>query len=364
MSCEAIERNYLEVETDKAIYNFEFSEVQFEITGTCNMSCEHCRGAFDEKVDLPKEQVVKVLKFARKFSPNFKEVTISGGEPLLHKEFRELLIDVRNLGVTHLTLTTNGTYINREILEFIKSLEFNRVTFSISLDSIDPIKHNTFRNHKNAFEYAIRAFREIVNYNESSFYVSMRSTLLPADISSMENMVLFAISLGLNRISFSSVLPSGNAINKPDLWMDKMQLKAFSENLQHMHIKYGDRIHVSSNEPLKWISREREYKNEDGIIKIEGCPAGTISFNINSNGDMTPCSLFGLKMMNILDMTEDEIEYNYKNSKIVHELLDKNLKGNCGSCHVKESCVGCRARAYYITGDYLEQDSNCWLESN
>jgi MoaA/NifB/PqqE/SkfB family radical SAM enzyme len=39
------------------------------------------------------------------------------------------------------------------------------------------------------------------------------------------------------------------------------------------------------------------------------------------------------------------------------QLRDKSvLKGKCGICEFKEICGGSRARAYAVTGDYLESD--------
>lgn len=40
----------------------------------------------------------------------------------------------------------------------------------------------------------------------------------------------------------------------------------------------------------------------------------------------------------------------------------KTLKGKCGKCRYKHTCGGCRAIAYYKTGDYLESDPNCFFE--
>lgn len=78
----------LEVETDEAIYEIELGPVQLEITGRCNMDCEHCRGSNLDRKDMPLAEITKIMKFVRKFSPSYKEITLSGGEPFLHHDFR------------------------------------------------------------------------------------------------------------------------------------------------------------------------------------------------------------------------------------------------------------------------------------
>jgi radical SAM protein with 4Fe4S-binding SPASM domain len=35
------------------------------------------------------------------------------------------------------------------------------------------------------------------------------------------------------------------------------------------------------------------------------------------------------------------------------------LSGKCGMCEYRSFCAGCRARAYYATGDYLSEEPYC-----
>jgi hypothetical protein len=41
---------------------------------------------------------------------------------------------------------------------------------------------------------------------------------------------------------------------------------------------------------------------------------------------------------------------------------ESRVKGKCSRCRYKESCRGCRALAYYATGDYLAEDPTCFFE--
>ena len=36
-----------------------------------------------------------------------------------------------------------------------------------------------------------------------------------------------------------------------------------------------------------------------------------------------------------------------------------NLKGKCGACEFRQICLGCRARAFAATGDYLDEEPFC-----
>lgn len=51
---------YLQVETQKSSYLVEFSQIQIEITGKCNMLCHHCRASKEEARDMEMGQIKKL----------------------------------------------------------------------------------------------------------------------------------------------------------------------------------------------------------------------------------------------------------------------------------------------------------------
>ena len=83
--------------------------------------------------------------------------------------------------------------------------------------------------------------------------------------------------------------------------------------------------------------------------------------NIFSNGIITPCSMLHEPIVNVTDKSPSEILKAYTSSDIIKNLVERNVKGKCGSCEFKRLCGGCRAAAHGITGDYLAEDQTCWL---
>jgi len=52
-----------------------------------------------------------------------------------------------------------------------------------------------------------------------------------------------------------------------------------------------------------------------------------------------------------------------ENTEIFEQLRNvENLKGNCGGCEFRIVCMGCRARAYAATGDFLAEEPFCIYE--
>jgi len=359
MECK-IETPRLEVETEDAIYEIEFGQVQIEITGRCNMNCLHCRAARQLKEDMPVEQIVKIIRFARRFSPNYKEVILSGGEPLIHRDFSEVLKQVRANGGEFITLTTNGSLLTAEHLALIKELAFQRFVLSVSLDNLNPDEHDRFRAHRGAFPKAVKALQLAAECGLPNVIASMRSTIQASQIGQMEAMVAFAKSLGCKRVSFSAIHPAGKAIERDDLWMTREQKHAFIKEVYRLKQVFPD-LNVTTNDPLKCLLRGKNDLGEAGELVFDGCGAAAITFNVNSDGTMTPCALLDLPMMNVFPLSLDEIAEQYRRSQIVRDMLAMNLTGKCGACKIKYQCGGCRARALIQNGDILGEDPHCWL---
>ncbi len=362
MECktEKTPRPRLEVETEDTIYEIEFGQVQIEITGRCNMNCQHCRAIHQVREDMPIEQIVKIIRFARQFSPNYKEIILSGGEPLMHHRFADVLTQVRENGGKFITLTTNGSLLTKEHMALIKDLSFQRFVLSVSLDNLDPKKHNEFRAHKGAFAKVITALRMIADADLPNVVASMRSTIQTSQINEMENMVKYARDIGCKRISFSAIHPAGKAIERSDLWMTKAGKKSFLEEIYRLKMVFPE-LDVTTNDPLRCLFRGLNDLGKDGELVFDGCGAAAITFNVNAGGTMTPCALLDIPMMEVFPLSIEEMTAHYRKSTILRDMLEMNLKGKCGSCQMKYQCGGCRARALIQKGDYLEEDPHCWV---
>lgn len=351
----------LEVETDDTIYEIELGPVQIEITGKCNMDCEHCRASEMPKIDMPVEQIIKIMKFTRKFSPNYKEITLSGGEPLMHNSFRQVLSEVQKHGGDSVTITTNGSLVTSEILQFMQSLKFERLMISVSVDALDAVNHDSFRKFNGAFDLAVNALKLVSNLADEKIVPSMKSVIKPDKIVDMEGFVKLAMALGCKRLSFTSVIASGLASQRNDLWMSPKQKKQFICEVYRLKSLYPD-INITTNDPLKCLVRGySDLPNDNDELVYDGCPAGTVTFNVNPDGVMTPCPLLNVPMMNITEMSIDEITAAYQQSEIVKNMLEMNLNGKCEICSKKYQCGGCRARAFSQNGNLMDEDPECWL---
>jgi radical SAM protein with 4Fe4S-binding SPASM domain len=89
----------------------------------------------------------------------------------------------------------------------------------------------------------------------------------------------------------------------------------------------------------------------------KGCLAGTGVCFISYQGEVYPCGYLPVLAGNLNQQTLDEI---WESAPVFQQLRDTdNLKGKCGYCEFRNICMGCRARAFAATGDYLDEEPFC-----
>lgn len=88
------------------------------------------------------------------------------------------------------------------------------------------------------------------------------------------------------------------------------------------------------------------------------CSAEISSLAIMPNGDLYPCRRLPIKVGNVL---KDGIVNVWFSSEVLWNLWNSSkVKGKCKNCENFVICRGCRSIAYAKTGDYMEEDPQCW----
>ena len=90
---------------------------------------------------------------------------------------------------------------------------------------------------------------------------------------------------------------------------------------------------------------------------------GTICITID--GDVTPCSVVRKSFGNIHDTPLEKIVKDEKESLLMIPLRNtSNMSGPCACCTNNSVCWGCRATAYYETGDLFAHDPKCYVNNH
>ena len=90
--------------------------VTFPIINTCNLKCKYCGSAGE--MTISKKDIFKVEELREwvdaAIELGVQKFRITGGEPLLHPDFKEIIFDVLSKA-KEVLINTNGTLITQNI---------------------------------------------------------------------------------------------------------------------------------------------------------------------------------------------------------------------------------------------------------
>lgn len=337
--------------------------IQWHITDACNLRCTHCyQENYSSKNDLP---LVELKMIADQILTTFSkwgkrgDISITGGEPLLRKDLFEILHYLNESSdVNHLDILTNGTLINDSIIDNFKSLsKFKYV--QISLDGASSIVHDSIRGI-GSYNKAISAIRKLV---KRDIEVRIMYTLQKSNLSEVPEMIDLAIREKISGLTFERIVPTGNSKGHLLLALSTKEVKEAYEYIgkrSDIEFKNGNNIKILKFRPL-WILIDPCRKNDGTNPCIElgaTCSIGLDGICILPNADVLACRRLPIPIGNLKIDTFQDI---WTTSKLLLQISNKkNLNGKCNSCSYIPICSGCRAMAYAFTGNYLDEDPNCW----
>ena len=169
-----------EWQREKVCNNRYFPAMNWMITGKCNYNCLHCFNAADNsrlQSEFTLEEAEKLIREAEACGIN--AFTITGGEPMLHPHFMDIIRGIYAHGMYVEELNTNGFFLTLEILDEMKEIGC-RPLMKISFDGVG--HHDWLRGRKGAEEDALRAIRLRV---ENGFRVKAQTNVHRLNVDSM-----------------------------------------------------------------------------------------------------------------------------------------------------------------------------------
>jgi len=273
-------------------------------------------------------------------------IILTGGEPLLRKDIYEIARHASAQGIW-VVMGTNGVLITDKVAQ--KMVECGVRGVAISIDSLDPQKHNSFRGGPNAWELSVRGL-DICRAN--GLAVLVQTTVMEMNYDEIPELIKFTREKGAWSFNLYFLVQTGRGQQMNDLLPERTE--AMLSYLVDEQDNYRPMLVRSKCAPqFKRIA----YHKGVGGLESGGCMAGTEYCRIMPQGDVTPCPYMTVVAGNVREKSFREI---WERSPVLEELRDVNrLKGRCGACEFNQLCGGCRCRAYAAYGDYLQEDPAC-----
>jgi radical SAM protein with 4Fe4S-binding SPASM domain len=345
--------------------------VVWNITRRCNLRCIHCYSDSDAREypgELTWEQCRGVVDDLAQFG--VPGVLLSGGEPLIHPRFFDLAGYARSKGL-RLTLSTNGTLIDRAAAQRLQGLGFAYV--GISLDGIGAT-HDYFRGRSGAFEKTVEAFRHCKAVGQK---VGLRLTLSANNLADLDRILDFIEAEDIDRVCFYHLVYSGRGSSVVDV--SHAQTRAALDQIIDRTARWAasgrPREVLTVDQPADGAYLYLRLLGEDAsraeqvldLLRWNGGAAhgsGTGIGNIDTQGNVHPDQFWQtLTLGNVKQRPFSEIWRDADNATLA-ALRNRTgrLTGQCAGCRFLDVCGGgFRVRAVQVHGNLWAPDPACYL---
>ncbi|MDP3065794.1 MAG: GTP 3',8-cyclase MoaA, partial [Methanobacteriaceae archaeon] len=141
-------------------YQRPIISLRISITNRCNVRCFYCHhdGIIPQEYEMTADEIFKIATVARRIGVD--KIRLSGGEPLIREDVVEIVDKISSLGFKDVSLTTNGTLLDKYAEELVKA-GLSRV--NVSFDTLNPqtyhfiTKRDYLEMAKNGIKAAVEA---------------------------------------------------------------------------------------------------------------------------------------------------------------------------------------------------------------
>lgn len=304
----------------------QLTNVHFEITSRCNEKCLHCYIPGENRnFAIALSMFEDVLRQCREM--NVLHLTISGGEPMLHRNFVDFLKMCREFEFS-VNVLSNLTLLNDEILSEMKANYLLGV--QVSLYSMNPTTHDEITGAKGSFEKTKRAILKLI---ENDVPLQIACPIMKNNKACYQDVVNWAKHLKVKAGTDYVVLARYNhSTDNLSCRLSLDEVKNVITDQIHRDEKYLTQI---ENEAIK----RKDASEEDNVCSV--CHS---SVCINERGNVYPCAGWQDYVVgNVNSMPLEDIWHNSEKIKYLRGLLKRDFP-KCARCSDKEFCTMCLVR--------------------
>ncbi len=252
------------------------SRIDIGYNYACNLKCKHCMANTFQKKNRSMT-LADLRSIAEQADAlGWCQFNVSGGEPLVLKNFDEVLKALMPEKF-HIGISTNGYFLTEEKARHLKSMGLDKVM--ISLDSYDEALHNANRASDGAYSKAIAAIWNAKNAGLDTII----QTVITHQNAKTEETVKLAKFAQENGFSLDLVIAKalGEWEGRHDILIDADDAKF----LRELHNKY----------PAARRDVFPSYGMRGGCGVLKGC------FHISQFGDVFPCVFMHITIGNVFE---------------------------------------------------------------
>lgn len=308
----------------------QLERIFMEVTSRCNFYCKHCYMSAHNRVDTTDEMTLDEIKNIISWASNSGvfRIDFTGGELFVRKDIKEILeFAAEKLMITN--IFTNGYFLDNETCEFLSRLGNIKIVF-ISMDDIDPEKHDAFRGKVGSYEKIIEG---ITNLKSLGIRVVVNTTLNEENSSRIKQVIDYCRNtIGVEcRVAPIMYVGRGKCFEgskiSPELIIETMDY-SIGDMLGHMPEDEEITLDKANCEP--------------------SCGVGHSMLYIRANGELCLCPTLSSRESDdfyLGNIRTHDIKEVWQNSQKIKTFRQNQCKVT--DCKYMKKCRGgCRSRAY------------------
>lgn len=300
-------------------------EVILELTNRCNFRCTHCyQPVHADAGVLPTERLLAVLNELASMGTLF--LTVTGGEPLLRPDWREIVRSSRALGF-HVTLLTNGSLVDDEAAALLGALG---VVVEVSYYSGDPKVFDAITGVAGSHAAVARGVETLRRHRVR---VTLKVPVMTANAAGVGDIRRHAAAVGADCIAYPTMFPRRDGDAAPlALALDAPKLT--------------EHLRTSPDAPTR-LAEPAPDRDEWPL-----CAAGTRSATIAANGDVLACPMLPTVAGTVATSHFRDV---WAGSEVFRRLRTRRWHdlAACSTCERAAYCGRCPAQALLEDGDEL-----------
>lgn len=346
--------------------------VIWETTQACGLACKHCRASAvpdRHPEELTTDEAKRMLTRIRDFGPII--FVFSGGDCMRRPDIVELVEYGAQLGLRMAATPATTDLTDRAMLQRLKDAGLARV--AVSLDGSNQWIHDEFRQVEGSFDAGLRILRD----SQAIGMTTQVNTVVGRhNIDDFDNLIALMTEVGIVFWEVFFLIPMGRA--KPEDVASADEFEAVFHKLYDLSKTAPFDIKATAAPQYARVVLERQvaerrngeraaapspltgglhFSEQDGIGRARGVNDGDGFMFISHLGEIYPSGFLPVSAGNV--RTHDLVDV-YRDAPLFRRLRDRTqLKGKCTVCEYRPVCGGSRARAFAMTGDYMEAEPFC-----
>ncbi len=328
----------------RASFNRTPANGSIELLPLCNMNCDMCYVRLS-RTEMERQGRMRTAEEWLEVGRQMKEsgvlfLLLTGGEPLLHPEFKEIYLKLKAMGMI-LTINTNATLINEEWADFFAANRPRRI--NITLYGADDKAYERLCHYPGGYQKVINAVRLLKKRNVD---VKLSGSLTPENRDDLERLLNIQTELDIPVRIDTYMVPAEREREKPFNMQSRLDpIEAANARIIALRKEMGEE--VFEQYVKKTLEEIDNTMPGEAVGMPLTCLAGSCSFTVNWQGEIRPCVVMTGPSASVFEMGFQKA-WEYMSAEI-----DKIVTSpKCSICTKRTLCRTCAASALLETGKY------------